>query len=126
MFAVVRTSILQLRLCGGLTPHGGAMPGLWRGEREGRRQVCAAPLTSAEDKRGDGSVRFSIKSRKTQLAPNVTSDGFSHQLLLCRPTEEQIAFLAGHVDTPALMDMDPSMPSQARRQFYMSNPVISI
>lgn len=107
------------------SPRGGSA-GPAGGEGEGWRQVRAALLTRAEDKRGDGSVRFSIKSRKTLLAPNVTSDGFSHQLLLGRPTEEQIAFLAGHVDTPALMDTDPSMPSQARRQFYMSNLVISI
>ena len=73
-------------------------------------------LASGEDKWGDGSVRFSIKSRKTQLAPNITSDGFLDQLLPRHPTEEQIAFLAGHLDTLALIDMDPSMPSQARRQ----------
>lgn len=72
------------------------------------------------------SKKISIKSRKTQLAPNITSDGFLDQLLSRHPTGEQIAFLAGDLDTPALIDMDPSMPSQARRQFSMSNTVISI
>lgn len=83
-------------------------------------------LTSGEDKQDEGSVRFSIKSRKTQLAPTITSDGFLDQLLLRHPAEEQIASLAGHLDTPALIDMDPSMPSQAKRQFNMNSTVISI
>lgn len=47
-------------------------------------------------------------------------------LLFGYPTEEQIAFLVGHLDTPALIDMDPSMLTQAQRQFNMSNTVISI
>lgn len=125
VFVVVRMSIPKLGLCEGLTPH--KRPKTGEGGRgEGWRRICAALLTSGEDKRGNGSVEFSIKSRKTQLAPNITSDGFLDQLLPWRPTEEQIAFLAGHLDTPALIDMDPSMPSQARRQFNMSNTVISI
>jgi hypothetical protein len=38
-------------------------------------------VDKGKDKRDEGSVRFSIKSRETQLAPNITSDGFLDQLL---------------------------------------------
>lgn len=126
MFAVVEVSIMRLRLCESLSLYKGDMTGLSGGIGDGWRWICAALLTSGGDRQGDGSVKISIKSRKTQLAPNITSDSFLDQLLPWHPTEEQIAFLAGHLDTPALIDMDPSMPSQARRQFNMSNTVISI
>lgn len=126
MSSVVEVSVMRLRLCESLSLHKRVMTGLSGGKGDGWRWICTALLTSGGDRQGDGSVKISIKSRNTQLAPKITSDSFLDQLLSWHPTEEQIAFLAGHLDTPALIDMDPSMPSQARRQFNMSNTVISI
>lgn len=48
---------------------------------DGGKWICAALLTSGGFRQGDGSVKVSIKSRKTQLAPNITSDSFLDQLL---------------------------------------------
>ena len=47
-----------------------------REQGEGGGRVSAAVVMSGKDEQGNGSVGLSIKSRKTQLAPNITSDGF--------------------------------------------------
>lgn len=71
-------------------------------------------MTSGGCEKRERSVKTSIKlEKKKQIAPNITSEGSLDQLLLGYPTEEQIAFLVGHLDTTALIDMDPSMLTQA-------------